>query len=346
MANAESYAPFEQRKRDHIHLALDESNQANGLTGLDQIHLQHCALPECDFEEISLANTRFGQVVSTPFLLSSMTAGHADASALNTQLARACVEHGWIMGVGSQRRELSDQDAAKEWYNLRQAVPKARLLGNIGLSQLIRTPIADIQRLVDNLDAQAMIIHTNPLQECLQPEGTPQFKGGLKALAECCKALHVPVVLKETGCGFSINTLSQLNGIGLAAVDISGLGGTHWGRIEGQRAKQQSIQQTAAVTFKNWGIGTVNTLLAAKNIQPDYELWGSGGCRTGLDAAKLLAMGVSTVGYAKPILAAALDSEERLHQTMQQFAYELKMALFLTGSPTIPLLQERQVWAY
>lgn len=341
-----SFTQFEQRKRDHIRLALAPKNQAIGLTGLDQVRLQHNALPELDFSDITLATTRFGETVKTPFLLSSMTAGHGDAVALNTLMAKACETHGWAMGVGSQRRELSDDSAKADWKTLRKSAPNATLFGNIGLAQIIQTAPDDIQRLVDNLEAAAMIVHTNPLQESLQPEGTPQFKGGLEALARLCKALSVPVILKETGCGFSQANLQSLKNIGLAALDASGLGGTHWGRIEGDRAPDLSIQQQAAETFKNWGVSTVETVLNATKIDPDYEIWASGGLRSGLDAAKMLGMGAQTVGFAKPMLVAALDGEAALDALMAQFEYELRMALFLTGSPNIADLQERTLWAY
>jgi len=272
-----------------------------------------------------------------------MTAGHSGSIDLNVRLAKACERRGWRMGVGSQRRELTDAAAAREWKKVRKNAPKVQLLGNLGLAQLIQTPVDRVQKLADDLEATAMIIHLNALQECLQPEGTPQFKGGLKAIKKLAKALSVPVVVKETGCGFSKLTLQRLKESGVAAVDVSGLGGTHWGRIEGLR--NPSLKEVAD-TFANWGVSTVDSVVTALSIKPKYEVWASGGVRTGLDAAKLIALGARTVGVAKPILEAALNSENALDQRMALIEQELKTALFCTGCQDVSQLRKKKVWKW
>jgi isopentenyl-diphosphate delta-isomerase len=279
---SEAVTQFIQRKQQHIELALDPHNQAVGTSGLAEIKLQHEAFPELDFSDIDISTQLFNCSFNTPFIISSMTAGHHAATDINQTLAFAAEQRGWLMGVGSQRRELQDPQASEEWRILRSQIPQAKLMGNIGLSQLIQSKPADIQRLVDALEAVAMIIHTNPLQECLQAEGTPQFRGGYKALENLCKQLTVPVVVKETGCGFNASTLQQLKNIGVGAVDVSGLGGTHWGRIEGGRNVSSAIQVQAAATFKEWGNSTVDSLLQAVAIKPNYSIWASGGVRSGL----------------------------------------------------------------
>lgn len=328
------YAGFESRKQDHIKLALDPKNQASEMNALDHLYLMHEALPDMDFEEISLAVHRFGQAVDKPLFVSSMTAGHAESARINRHLIAACEETGWAMGVGSQRRELTDPKAAMEWTTLRNEFPNAVLWGNLGISQLITTPLSGIERLIDALTASAFIVHCNPLQEAIQPEGTPQFKNCWNALAKLIEQLPVPVVVKETGCGFSSKTLSRLNEIGVAAVDISGLGGTHWGRVEGSRAPKNSLHAHASVTFHHWGINTVNSVQSAMRLNPTYEVWGSGGVRHGLDAAKLLALGVSSVGFGKSMLESALKGTDDVIQVMLQIEYELKIAMFCTGSMT------------
>ncbi len=331
---------FEQRKRDHMELALNPAHEAVGLSGLEQITLPHEAIPNCQFDEIDIYTYRFGKKVPSPFIVSSMTAGHPDALQFNARLMEACEEMGWTMGVGSQRRELSEPEAIAEWAELRQQFPNAILLGNLGATQLIDTPLSEVERLVDNLEAVGMIIHCNPLQECLQPEGTPDFQGAFDAIAALAENLTVPVIVKETGCGFSKSTLERLMSTSIAAVDVSGLGGTHWGRIEGARAFHDPIRQQAAQTFKNWGINTVDSLKQAVSLTPNYEIWGSGGVRNGLDAAKLLYLGASTIGFAKPLLQAAQESTEAVVTFMQTIEYELKVALFCTGHTTIEALQE------
>lgn len=344
--SGEPVGQFENRKRDHIRLSLSDQNQAIGESGLDRIALIHEALPELDLAQVSLSQTSLKKKHATPFLVSSMTAGHDRSTELNVLLARACEARGWRMGVGSQRRELGDAAAAKEWRDLRKRAPKVALLGNLGLAQLIQSKTSSVEKLVENLEASAMIIHLNALQECLQPEGTPNFRGGLKAIEKLCKTLSVPVIVKETGCGFSRATLKRLKSVGVAAVDVSGLGGTHWGRIEGARNVDASVMFEAAKSLASWGISTVDSVAEAVDLKPKYEIWASGGVRSGLDAAKLLAMGSNTVGFAKPVLEAALNGEEALLHRMSVFEYELKTVLFCTGAKNIAELQDKKVWQW
>jgi isopentenyl-diphosphate delta-isomerase len=342
----ESNDQFEGRKTDHIRLSLSEKNQARGGSGLEQIELLHEALPELDFKDIRIDGKVFGKKMPTPFLISSMTAGHGDSLSLNSTLARVAEARGWRMGVGSQRRELFDTNASQEWREIRKSSPKVVLYGNLGLAQLIQTKTSDVERLVEVLRAEAMIIHLNALQECMQPEGTPNFKGGLKAIERLCKQLPVPVIIKETGCGMSKATLKRLRGLGVAAVDVSGLGGTHWGRIEGDRNRLEDIRYQAAQTLANWGISTVQSVVEATSFKTDYEVWASGGVRSGLDAAKLLSMGTSTVGLAMPVLEAALKGEAELAKRMETIEFELRTVLFCTGAKNIEELQKKKVWRW
>lgn len=338
---SDDYTQFEKRKQDHIELALMQANQACELNGLDAVQLIHEALPDLDFDALSLSSTRLKEPVEKPFMVASMTAGHARAEHVNRHLMEACAQTGWAMGVGSQRRELTDPDARLAWKPLREACSRVELYGNLGIAQLIATPIDDILRLTDALDARALMIHCNPLQECIQPEGTPQFKGCWDALAALVKNLGLPVVVKETGCGFSTSTLVRLQNIGVAAVDVSGLGGTHWGRIEGHRAQHAPMRQQAAQTFRNWGIDTAQSIRFGQESAPGLELWGSGGVRHGLDAAKLFALGVGTVAFAKPMLEAAMQSTDDVIHVMQTIEYESRVALFCTGSRNLSELREK-----
>jgi isopentenyl-diphosphate delta-isomerase len=335
---------FESRKADHLRLALDPSMEALGAGGFDRVHLIHEALPEIDFAAIDLKTSFWKFEAASPFFISSMTAGHHQGEAINITLARVAAARRWPMGLGSQRRELGDPNAKAEWNRLRKAAPGAFLMSNLGLSQLVVTPLAKVFTLVETLGAGAIFIHTNPMQEALQPEGTPQFKGGLKALEALCKKSPVPVILKETGCGFSVATLKRLRDTGLAAVDVSGLGGTHWGRIEGGRAPSMSTQKQAAATFAHWGISTVDSLLNAAEAKLKAEIWASGGVRSGLDAAKAVALGAKKVGFAKPALVSALEGDEALSAWMNQMEFELKTALFCSGLRTPEALRKGKRW--
>jgi len=206
---------------------------------------------------------------------------------------------------------------------------------------LICTPLEKVETLAQSLGAVAMVIHTNALQECLQPEGTPQFKGGLKALKDLSMNLSVPVILKETGCGFSQQTLKNLCGLGLKAVDVSGYGGTHWGRIEGDRISSEDIRKQVSVTYSNWGNSTLDSLLAARQLKDrDFEIWASGGLKTGLDAAKCLALGAVAAGFAHVILKKAQLDEKALEDQMFLLEHELKIALFCTGNRDVSRLKQ------
>ena len=335
----DSNTQFEQRKRDHIRIALDPRSQTQGQTGLENIELIHEALPELNFKEVDISTSFvFGSdsfFLSSPIFISSMTAGHENGQEINKALARLSDRRQILMGVGSQRRELQDEQASHEWQLVRQQAPKALLIGNIGLSQLIQSPIDKIRRLVDSVEALGLFVHLNPLQEVLQPEGTPNFKSGLNAIENLVKLLPVPVIIKEVGCGFSEATLKRLDSIGVYAVDVSGKGGTHWGRVEGLRSSEEQMLYKVSQTFADWGIPTVQSLLNAGKAQVSYEVWASGGVRNGLELAKLCALGAKRVGLAKPFLQAALKGDEALESVLDQLELELKTAMFCTGSAQI-----------
>ncbi|MGZ3797990.1 MAG: type 2 isopentenyl-diphosphate Delta-isomerase, partial [Pseudobdellovibrionaceae bacterium] len=305
---------FEKRKQDHIRIALDPRSQAEGLSGFNQIQLIHEALPDMNFKEVDVSTSFFSRgtkkPLSVPFFISSMTAGHENAFEVNSRLAQLSEEKQILMGVGSQRRELADFEACQEWKKIRQQAPKALLLGNIGITQVIQARPERVQALVDSLEAEALFIHLNPLQECLQPEGTPEFRGGYVAIEKLVQKLSVPVLIKEVGCGISKETLKRLYNCGVFAVDVSGLGGTHWGRVEGYRSQSEKLLFEVAQTFADWGLSTVQSLLDAKEIDAEKPIWASGGVRDGLQAAKLLALGADMVGLAQPWLRAAVEGPE------------------------------------
>lgn len=331
---------FEQRKRDHLRHALDERHQAIGASELDRVKLRHDALPEIDFDSVDLSTEFLGHRLATPFFVSGMTAGHVDAPALNDRLASACARRGWIFGVGSQRRDLFDSASIDRWKQLRSAYPRLVILGNIGASQLVETTTAELERLTSRFGIQALAVHLNALQEALQPEGTPRFAGVVSAIRRIVGELSVPVIVKETGCGFSSRSFAKLQGLPLAAIDVSGFGGTHWGRIEGARSEPDSIRAQASRTFAGWGESTLRSLI--HGARSSIPVWASGGIRSGLDAARCIALGATRVGYAQPALKAALSGEEALDRWMELQEFELKSALFCTGSPSVECLRTQE----
>jgi isopentenyl-diphosphate Delta-isomerase len=340
----EDLGQFEKRKREHLALALEESTQALSSSDWNQYQLQHEAFPEIDFKEVDLSTSFFSCKLSSPFFISSMTAGHEQGELINSRLAALSQEKQILMGVGSQRKELQDPKARDEWRRIKKLYPKSLLMGNIGLTQLIQSPIEDIQKLLESLEAVALIVHTNPMQEVLQFEGTPYFRGGMKALETLVKKSAVPIIVKEVGFGFSNSTLKALSETGVAVVDLSGKGGTHWGRIEGLRSQNKMINE-ASLTFSQWGKTTLEMLrdLGEINMKPSFKIWASGGIRNGLQAAKCLSLGADMVGLAQPWLKAAVVSEESLNQLYNQLQLEMKIAFFCTGSVSVDSLRLRKV---
>ena len=339
-----SQSNFINRKIDHLQLSLLDEVEANECSTLDRIELVHESMPELDLAEVSIETSFLESVFPTPFYIAGMTAGHEQAEVLNSRLAAMASERGWLMGVGSQRREVDVQvDTAfsdSAVANLVKRFPKLKLMANLGMSQLIelseKNELSKLFTVLDRMQASLLAIHLNPLQEAIQEEGTPNFKGSFSALEQLLKSSPVPVTVKETGCGMSEKTLQKLSALPLFGIDVSGLGGTHWGRIEGKRSPKTSVSARAGETFQNWGIPTVESLLNARSVKlGSTELWASGGVRSGLDAAKLISLGASRVGFARPALQAAINGENALDLWMKAIEKELKIALFCTESSSI-----------
>lgn len=341
---------FEKRKRDHIEWSLSSLSQTSLLGDFDSIELIHNSLPDLDFDEISLETDFLGHKVDSPFYVSAMTLGHDSSQILNHRLAEVCQAKKWPLFLGSQRRQLFDLNANKECEVLANKYPNCLIVGNLGLAQLIETSVDKISDLAKAANCVAFAIHLNPLQESIQSEGTPKFKGGENAIANLVSSLHIPVIVKETGSGMSEATIKKLLNLGVAAIDVSGLGGTHWGRIEGLREenKQGTLAQTAQV-FANWGISTIQSVLNARAVGAfssscNTKIFASGGVRTGLDAAKLIALGASSVGIAQPFLKAALAGPLDILELTKNLEYQLKVAMFCTNSKKINDLKFENKW--
>ncbi len=348
MGNENNLNEFETRKQDHIDICLQDEVDVSQ-SGLDQIQLVHEALPEIDFSEVSTQSKILQKTVGSPIFVSSMTAGHKNSLLLNKIFASACVQKNWFFAVGSQRRQLTDKNANEEWKEIIRDFPLLKVISNIGVTQLINCSVEQLEELVEVTNALGLIVHLNPLQEVLQKEGTPQFRGAFDKILEVSSSLSVPVIVKETGCGFSLKTLQKLTKTRVQAVDVSGFGGTHWGRVEGERLKKETSSSAkmaydASQVFSNWGESTLSSLMAGLSLNPKYKLWASGGVRSGLDIAKYLSMGAQAVGLARPFLIKAMKGEGDLLNFMEQLEYELKVAMFCTGSSNIEELVGKWKW--
>lgn len=323
------------RKLDHISINLEQDVQAKGITtGFDQVRLIHTALPEMALKEVDTSVDFLDHRLRAPILISSMTGGIAEGHRINRNLAHAAQQLGCAMGVGSQRAAIEDADRATA-YQVRDIAPDIMLLANLGAVQLnYGFDINECRRVVDMIQADALILHLNPLQEALQPEGNRDFSNLLNKISSVCDSLEVPVIVKEVGSGISTDVARQLASAGVAAIDVSGTGGTSWSAVEHHRAGT-SLGRRLSETFAGWGIPTATSLGLARQGAPETPLIASGGMKTGLDAAKAIALGASLGGFAGTLLrAAAIGIDESL-ELLTALIEEVRLAMFCTGNRTI-----------
>ena len=330
------------RKSDHIRINLKEDVDSTLTNGLEQVHLIHQALPELSLNDVDLSQTLFGKRQQVPLLVSSMTGGTAEAARLNRILATAAQEVGLAMGVGSQRAALKDS-AAADTFKVRQYAPDVLLFANLGAVQLnYGYGIDECRRAVEMIEADALILHLNPLQEALQPEGDVDFSGLANRIAEISQSLTVPLVVKEVGWGISVQAAQMLHAAGVDAVDVAGAGGTSWSQVEMHRIEDPYRSETAGA-FIDWGIPTAQSIRNVRSVSEDWPVFASGGLRNGIDVAKCLALGASLGGMAGVFLKAADESLEAAVRTMQMLVEQVRIAMFASGSSNLSELNLKKL---
>ncbi|TVR22239.1 MAG: type 2 isopentenyl-diphosphate Delta-isomerase [Anaerolineaceae bacterium] len=333
----------ETRKVDHIRINLEENVQFPRLkTGLDDFRFIHDALPELNLDDIDTSVELFGKTLKSPLLISSMTGGTELARRINRNLAEAAQVHNIAMGLGSQRAAIED-DLLAESYNVRDIAPDIVLFANVGAVQLnYGYGIDQCRRAVDMVEASALILHFNVLQEAVQPEGDTNFAGLLKKVEIIARQSDVPVIAKEVGWGFSERTVRQLKDAGIAAIDVAGAGGTSWSEVEYHRAPSAFHAQVAAA-FSDWGIPTAQAIQYAVKAAPDLPVFASGGLRDGIDIAKSVALGATLGGMAGPFLKVANDSVEAVDQFIRITSRQLEVAMLCAGVRSIHQLRNTDV---
>lgn len=324
----------QSRKADHLRVCLEEDVQCQQTTGLERYRFTHCCLPELNLDEVDRTTTFLGKPLGAPLLISSMTGGTELAKTINFRLAAIAQQYRLAMGVGSQRVAVENPDLAIT-FEVRTLAPDILLFANLGAVQLnYRYGLDECLRVVDSLAADALILHLNPLQECVQTHGDTRFSGLLEKIAQLCDKLPVPVIAKEVGNGISAAMAEKLLAAGVAAIDVAGAGGTSWALVESERA-QDLRQRRLGRTFADWGLPTAECITSIRTIAPQLPLIASGGLRTGLEAAKAIALGADLVGMALPFLQAANESEAALHELVEILTAELTTAMFCTGCKTL-----------
>jgi isopentenyl-diphosphate delta-isomerase len=321
------------RKAEHIELALERRMQAPR-PELDRLRFGHCALPEIDLEDVDLGCKFLGRRLAAPLLISCMTGGTGVAETINRHLAEAAERCGIALGVGSQRKALEDPATAKS-FEVRRYAPSVPVVGNLGAVQLnYGYGVAECRRAVDMIQADALALHLNPLQEAIQPEGQTRFADLLPKIAEVVAALGAPVIVKEIGNGISGAVGRRLRRDGVEIVDTAGAGGTSWARIEASRAEDLELGEL----FADWGVSTAASIRELAAID-GLTVIGSGGLRNGIDAAKAVALGASLVGMAYPFLEAATESVDAVVARIERITRELRIVMFCLGVRTLEELR-------
>ncbi len=332
-------APIEQRKADHIKINLEEEVRSALTTGLEKYHFTHEALPELDLDEVDTGLTLFGRRLAAPILISSMTGGTDLAGTINRRLAEAAQATRTAMGVGSQRAALEDPTQAGT-FQIRQNAPDILLFANLGAVQLnYGYGVDQCRKAVEMIQADALILHLNPLQEAVQPGGDTNFAGLAKKIEQVCRKLEVPVVAKEVGWGISERAAKLLADCGISAIDVAGAGGTSWSQVEMHRATDEFSRELAG-TFIGWGVPTAESILMVKKAAPGTMVFASGGLKDGLDIAKCIALGATLGGMAGKLLKAAAVSSEKALETLKVTRRQIEVTMFAAGIHDLNALRD------
>ncbi len=321
------------RKLEHLLICKNYDVEfKDKTTGFEDIELIHNALPEVDKNEIDLSTSVFGKKLDSPLFITAITGGHPAAKDVNRQLAIAAEENNIALGVGSQRAACEHPELADTYSVVRENAHDCLLVGNIGAPQLNLA-----NKAVEILDADILAIHLNPLQESIQPEGDIDARGFLDLISKITDLVDIPVMAKETGCGISAETAKQLVNAGVSFIDVEGAGGTSWAAVETYRSDDRYYGEL----FWDWGIPTAISTAEVVNTV-DVPVISSGGIRTGLEAAKAIALGADSVGMALPFLKKSISQEE-LNQFINKFNDSLRIAMFLVGANNIEELKQSKL---
>lgn len=332
-------AQINQRKVDHINIVSDDETIDRKRFYFDRIRLTHRALPELDFSAVDPSSVFLGKPLSFPLLISSMTGGaDEEIVKINRNLALAAEAEGVALAVGSQRVMLKDE-SARASFELREYAPTVPLLGNLGAVQLnYGVDLSDCKRAVEVLDADALYLHLNPLQEAVQPEGDTNFSGLGNKIGEVVQALEKPVIIKEVGAGISPVDVELLLTAGIKHIDVAGTGGTSWSMVESRRSEDPALGEL----FGDWGIPTPVALRKLKPLSDRVELIASGGIRSGVDMVKSMILGASLCGMARPFLDPARESADAVCEVIRRIRREFITAMFLLGAENLDGIKGRE----
>jgi len=335
-----------KRKAEHIKVSLNHDTQARDVTtGFEDVAFVHRALPEINRQQIDLSTIVFGHRFAAPILVGAITGGTHKATKINAAIAEAVEELGLGMGVGSQRAALEDKTLEESFAVTRKKAPTAFLVANIGGIQLVNgCGLKEAKKAMKMIDADALAIHLNALQETAQPEGQTNFAGILNKIRGIATELDKPVIVKETGAGIASEEAKRLEAVGVKGIDVSGAGGTSWAAVEFYRARgtQDRSRSDLANLFWDWGIPTAASVVeVCQTIK--IPVIASGGVRSGVDIAKALALGSSLASLSQPVLRTAVKGTNETKQMLSLLIDELQNAMFLAGAGSVETLHKAQV---
>lgn len=322
---------IQKRKKDHVDLTVNEDVFYNKSTGFERYDFIHNALPEVNADFVDVSAKLMGRTFDLPFFVSSMTGGYADGESVNARLASFCEKMNLPLGVGSQRAMLENPEETSSFSVVRKYAPNAFIASNIGGAQLIGgLQEDDVERMIESVDADAVIIHLNPLQELMQPEGDRNFKGIEEGIRTLIKRSDKPVIVKETGAGLSTNVVKRLLAAGVSVIDTAGAGGTSWAKVENLRQDEAGARHR----FDDWGLPTAECVKNLQVLRDEYnfELIASGGIRDSFDLVKAIALGANFTAAAQPVIKALMDGgEEGLETWYNQLKNDCIIILTLLG---------------
>ncbi len=332
-----------QRKKEHLELCLtDEVSFKNKTNGFENYEFINCAITEVEISKIDFGTKFFNKKIGYPFLISCMTGGVTEAENINARLSIAANQLNIPLGVGSQRQALENELFHKSYKVIRKNAPKIPVLGNIGASQIVQFKTFEkIKILVDLVEADAMVIHTNPAQELIQDRGEPNFTGLLKLIEKLVKYLEVPIIVKEVGAGISKKVAEKLINVGVKGIDVAGAGGTSWTGVELLRNNHQGKNE-----FWDWGLPTSYCIRTVAKLKSKFNfmLIGSGGIKNGFDIAKALALGADITASARIILQELKkNSSEGVIDLIEGWFEIVRQIMFLTGSQNISELRNKKI---
>jgi isopentenyl-diphosphate delta-isomerase len=336
------------RKKDHVDICLTEDvAYQEKTTGFERIEFIHNALPELDLKEIDTSTVFLKKKLRLPLMITGMTGGYEGAVKINGDLALVCEEKKLALGLGSQRQALEDDSQLESYSIVRKNAPTIPIIGNIGAAQIVKgLNIKRLQKLLDDIEADALAVHLNALQEAVQFEGDVNFRGVLDGISRLVKKLKIPIIVKETGAGISYLAAKRLHEVKVNYIDVSGSGGTSWSAVESFRkheGDQSEDKNRLARKFRNWGIPTVTCIQEVSRIKK-INVIASGGIKDGVDIAKSIALGADIAGMARPLLKVLMEKgTQGLENEIDYIQKELKLAMFLTGSKNIKKLRNAEL---